>query len=144
MKTLFITTLAALCVLAGCSSKSRLADERQPTVRYVQVKNPDRELCTDDTLSPMEWINVPLARFANSSLELKGRTVSEQELLDWATTYYRTKVERGLWIEVSTESKGNAEHALLPLLRLYPDLQLRQVQFGFTCPKLWKTASRFQ
>ncbi|MGA7460704.1 MAG: hypothetical protein WBW69_10785 [Candidatus Korobacteraceae bacterium] len=138
MKTLFIATLAALCVLAGCSSKSRLADEREPTVSYVQVKNPERELCTDDTLSPVEWINVPFARFANSSLELNGRTVSEQELRDWAAKYYRTKVERGLWVEVSPESEGNAEHALLPLLRLYPDLQLRRVQFGFTCPKLQK------
>lgn len=104
----------------------------------MQVKNPVRELCTDDTLSPTEWINVPLARFAHSSLELNGRTISEQRLVDWAERYYKTKTERGLWLEISPEANADAEHALLPLLRLYPDLQLRQVDFGFTCPKLQK------
>jgi hypothetical protein len=138
LKALFITTFAVMCVVDGCSSNSPAVGARQPTVTCVQVKNPERELCTDDSLSPTEWINVPLARFAHSSLELNGRNVSEQGLLDWAEQYYTAKAERGLWVEISSESRANAEPALLPLLRLYPDLQLRQVDFGFTCPKLQK------
>jgi hypothetical protein len=137
IKALFIMSFAAIFVVSGCSTKSP-ERAKQPSVTYVQVKNPVRELCTDDTLSPTEWINVPLARFARSSLELNGRNISEQGLADWAERYYKTKAERGLWLEISPEANADAEHALLPLLRLYPDLQLRQVDFGFTCPKLQK------
>lgn len=96
VKLLFVATLAVMCALDACSSKSPMTDERQPAVTYVQVKNPERELCTDDTLSPTEWINVPLARFAQSGLELNRRNVSEQGLLDWAEKCYRTKAEKGL------------------------------------------------
>jgi hypothetical protein len=106
-------------------------------VRFEQVKNPEGEVCRDDTLSPTEWVNVPLARFTDT-IELNGRLMSEQDLQHWANTYYRNKAERALWVEVDTAGQAKADHALLPLLRTYPNLHLRQVEFGFSCPKLPK------
>jgi hypothetical protein len=81
---------------------------------------------------------VPLARFSGADVQLNGREVSEQEFAVWADDYFKRKAERVLYVQVSPDGKLNAEHVLTRIVRSYPDLHLRQVEFGFTCPKLTK------
>lgn len=144
MSRLLIPCVLAACFAAACSSKPPVQTRQQPTTPaavtafFVQVQDPTRELCTDDTLSSTEWVNVPLVRFSGSAISLNGRSTSEQQLSSWAETYYQPKVERALWVEVSPDGMENADRALLPLLRRFPDLHLRQVAFGFACPKVGK------
>lgn len=102
----------------------------------MTVQNPGRELCSDDALLPAPWVSVPLVRFSGSGARLNGRPVSDARLLEWATGYYATKAERALWVQISPEAASNAERALGAIVRKYPDLQLRQVDFNFSCPKV--------
>jgi hypothetical protein len=100
------------------------------------VQNPAEEMCRDDTSSPTEWFNVPVAVFTAATVKLNGRAVSEQALNVWANNYYKRKAERALWVQIPPDGNITAERALVQIVRVYPDLQLRQVEFGFTCPKL--------
>lgn len=95
-------------------------------------------MCRDDTLSPTEWFNVPFAVFSAGTVHLNARAASEQELNAWANQYYKAKAERALWVQISPDSTALAKRALTPIIRAYPDLQLRRVQFGFACPKVAK------
>jgi hypothetical protein len=141
-KPLIICVLA-VCFWAGCSSKSAVPiSKTSPVARqrisFIPVKDPVRELCTDDTLSRTEWINVPVVRFSGTAINLLGHTATPKDLQDWAMKYYEDKAERGLWVQIAPGSDGNAEQALVPLVRMLPDLQVRQVEFGFSCPKIHK------
>lgn len=102
----------------------------------IPVNNPVREVCTDDTLSPTDYFNVPIARFAGASIELNGREVTPDGLYEWAQKHYKHKAERALHVQIAPDGMANANNALAPLSRLHPDLRLRRVEFGFTCPKL--------
>jgi len=87
-------------------------------------------------LSRTEWFNVPVVRFSGTAIDLFGQATTTQDLQDWAKKYYEHKVERALWVQVAPGNVENAERALLPLVRMFPDLQVRQVDFGFSCPKI--------
>jgi hypothetical protein len=131
----------AVCLWGGCSSKSSLpAPKASPTaplhVSLIPVENPVDQLCYDDTLSRTEWFNVPIAKFSGTAIDLLGRPATTKDLQHWATGYYEHKVERALWVQIAPGSVGNAEQALVPLVRMFPDLQVRQVEFGFSCPKI--------
>jgi TonB family protein len=132
----------AMFLSSGCSSKPSIPAPVQPTpaapvsASFAVVGNPVRELCTDDTYSQTEWFNGPVARFSSSVIDLNGRTVTVQELQDWAANYYKRKAERVLWVQVAPDAMTNAERTMMTLLRVFPDLRVRQVEFGFTCPKL--------
>jgi hypothetical protein len=138
MKKSAIACVLALGAASGCTSRTPHAEQQQPTLNYTQVQNPAREMCRDDTLSPTELFNVPLAVFDAGTVQLNGRAASERELSEWADEYYKARAERALWVQISPESAALAERALIPIVRVYPDLQLRRVQFGFTCPKVAK------
>ena len=125
----------ALCLVAGCSPKTPLAVHSQVHVVFQSVQDPSSELCRDDTHSRTDYIAVPLVRFVGSKIELNGGQSSEAELLDWAQKKYKNMAEQVLWIQVSADDKPRAEHALLPLVKSLPQLQLRLVDPGFTCSK---------
>jgi hypothetical protein len=128
-QTISYIWVSALCLMTGCSSKSKV--EVSPQVRV-------QELCTDDTLSRTDYVNVPLVRVVGPRIELNGAPVPERELLDWAQKKYRNLPELALWVQVSPERSPIAERALLPLVQSLPQLQLRRVAPDFTCPKLRK------
>jgi len=130
-----------VCLWGGCSSKSSLpAPKASPIVplhiSFIPVENPVDQLCYDDALSRTEWFNVPAAKFSGTAIDLLGRPATTKDLQDWAMRYYEHKVERALWVQIAPGSVGNAEQALGPLVRMFPDLQVRQVEFGFSCPKI--------
>jgi hypothetical protein len=136
----------AVCVWSGCQSKSGLqsakADPVTPQrVSFIPVNNPVDQLCYDDTRSRTEWFNAPVAKFSGTAIDLLGRPATTSDLQNWAMKYYEQKAERGLWVEIAPGSVGNAEQALLPLVRMFPDLQVRQVEFGFSCPKIHHQSS---
>ena len=137
---LIICALAA-CSWSGCQSKSALQSATAgPTsprhVSFIFVNDPVDQLCYDDTRSRTEWFNVPVAKFSGAAIDLLGRPATTKVLQDWATKHYEHKVGRELWVQIAPGSVGNAEKALLPLVRMFPDLQVRQVEFGFSCPKI--------
>jgi hypothetical protein len=125
----------ALCFLAGCSSKAPLAAPPEVQVVFQPFQGPSSELCRDDTHNGTDYINVPLVRFVGSKIELNGAQSSEAELLDWAQKKYKNMAEQALWVQVAPDDKPRAEHALLPLVKSLPQLQLRQVDPSFTCSK---------
>jgi len=57
-------------------------------------------------------------------------------LQDWASEYLERKAERALWVQIAEGSVEDAEKALEPLVRMFPDLHVRQVEFGFSGPKI--------
>ncbi len=131
----------AVCFWGGCQSKSALQTAKTSPiaplhVSFIPVEDPISQLCTDDTLSQTEWFNVPVVRFSGTAIDLFGRTTTTHDLQHWAKKYYEHKVERALWVQIAPGDVENAERALLPLVRIFPDLQLRQVDFGFSCPKI--------
>jgi len=128
-----IAVVLALAVAIGCYSKPQKPQVEPLTFR--QVQNPAEEMCRDDTLSPTGWFNVPVAVFTASTVELNGQPSSERELATWAHDYYKAKSEKALWVKISADGTVTAERALTPLIRTYPDLQLRRVDFDFRCPK---------
>jgi hypothetical protein len=130
--------ISALCLLAGCSSKSKVEEHPRAKVMFQEVQNPQRELCTDDTLSRTEYINVPLVRLTGTTIALNGLSVSERELLDWAQKKYKNLPEQALWVQISPDNGAIADRALLPLVQSLPQLQLRRVAPEFSCPKLRK------
>jgi len=69
--------------MLNCSSKPSLETPPQIRVVFEPVSDPVRELCTDDSSHRTDYINVPLVRFAGSTMELNGVSLSEPELLDW-------------------------------------------------------------
>ncbi len=120
----------AVCFSVGCSSRSSLPTPMASPmaslhVTFIPVDNPVDQLCYDDTLSRTEWFNAPVAKFSGAAIDLFGRPVTTKDLQDWATKYYEHKVERALWVQIAPDSVGNAEQALLPLVRMFPDLQVR-------------------
>jgi hypothetical protein len=130
----------AVCFQGGCQSKPPLQTATTSPiaplhVSFIPVEDPICQLCTDDTLSRTEWFNVPVVRFSGGAIDLFGRTTTARDLQDWAKEYYEHKVERGLWVQIAPADVENAERALLPLVRMFPDLQVRRVDFGFSCPK---------
>lgn len=131
-----------VCLWDGCSSKSSSSSSPATTpnpplhVSFLPVENPVNVMCTDDTLTRTEWFNVPVVRFSGSTIKIFGRTVTTQELQDWATKYYYNKAERGLWVQIAPGSLGSAEDRLLPLVRMFPDLHVFHVEFEFSCPKI--------
>ena len=131
----------AVCFWGGCQSKSALQSAKTSPitplhVSFIPVEDPVSQLCYDDTLSRTEWFNAPVVRFSGPTIDLFGRKATTKELQDWAKEYYEHKVERALWVQIAPGNVGNAEQALLPLVRMFPDLQVRQVEFGFSCPKI--------
>lgn len=130
-----------VCFWGGCQSKPELQSAKMspiapPHVSFIPVEDPISQLCTDDTMSRTEWFNVPVVRFSGAAIDLFGRTTTPHDLQEWAKKYYEHKVERGLWVQIAPGDVENAERELLPLVRMFPDLQLRQVDFGFSCPKI--------
>ena len=139
-KMLHIVCALAVCYSGGCQSKSTLQTANTnplapPHVTFIPVKDPISQLCTDDTMSRTDWFNVPYVRLSGTAIELFGRTTTAHDLQDWAKEYYEQKVERALWVQIAPGQIENTERALSPLVRMFPDLQVRQVDFGFTCPK---------
>ena len=59
-----------------------------------------------------------------------------EALRAWAKEYYEHKFERVLYVQILPDSRSDAERATLSLTRMFPDLRVRQVEFGFTCPKI--------
>ena len=135
---LAICTAAYLC--CGCSPKSQPAPKASSIaevhVSFIPVKDPVIQLCTDDTLSRTDYFNAPVAKFSGTTIDLFGRTATTKDLEEWAAKYYEHKVARALWVQIAPGSVDNAERALVPLIRMFPDLQARQVEFGFSCPKI--------
>jgi len=129
-----IAVAVALAVAVGCYSKPQKPQVEPLTFR--QVQNPAHEMCRDDTESPTEWFNVPIAVFTAATVQLNGRPSSAEALNRWGDDYYRTKFEKALWVKISADGNKTAERALAPLIRTYPDLQLRRVDFEFQCPKI--------
>ena len=130
----------ALCFWAGCSPKSASTKKAIPTaspqISFILVEDPVNQLCYDDTASRTEWFNAPVVRFSGDTIDLFGRPGTPKDLEDWVSKYYEHKVERALWVQIAPGSFDNAELALVPLVRMFPDLQIRQVEFGFNCPKI--------
>ena len=138
MKRHFIvlTCSFALCLMPSCSQEPQLKTSPQVRVAFQTVKNPAGEMCRDDTLHPVDYINVPFVRFVGSTIELNGAPSSERELLDWAEKKYKNTAEQALWIQVSREDMPRAEHALMPLIQSWPGIDFRLVDPSFTtCPK---------
>ena len=140
-KTLLTIFALASCFWAGCSPKSSAPTEKTNAtaplqVSFIPVENPvSKGLCNDDTLSPTEYFNAPVVRFSGTAIDLFGRPVKPKDLQDWAMKYYEHKVARGLWVQIAPGSVGNAEQALAPVVRMFPDLHLFQIEYGFSCPK---------
>ena len=131
----------AVCFWGGCQSKPALQSAKTspiapPHVSFIPVEDPVSQLCTDDTRSRTEWFNVPVVRFSGAAIDLFGRTATTKNLQDWGMKYYQSKAERALWVEIAPGSVGNAEQALAPLVRMFPDLHVFQVEFGFSCPMI--------
>jgi hypothetical protein len=140
-KTSAISICASvLCLMPACSERAPLSKvSPQVRVAFETVQNPAQELCTNDTLSRTDWVNVPLVRFAGSTIELNGALSSEHELLDWAQKKYRNMAEQALWVQISPEDRPAAERALLPLIQSLPNLHLRLVDDpSFTCQRQQK------
>jgi hypothetical protein len=131
-----IAVTVALVVAIGCYSKPQKPQAN--TITFRQVQNPAQEMCRDDTLSPTEWFNVPVAVFTASTVQLNGKVSSERQLASWARHYYKTKAEKALWVKISADGTLKAERALTPLIQTYPDLRLRLVDFNFHCPNVPK------
>ncbi len=131
-----IAVALALAFAIGCYSKPQKPQVALLTFRPVQ--NPAQEMCRDDTESPTDWFNVPVAEFTGSTVQLNGHLSSERELAAWAHDYYKAKAEKALWVEISPDGMGTAERALKPIIQTYPDLQLRRVDFDFRCPNVPK------
>ena len=144
MNRLLILSGVALCLSAGCSSQpsphgAHLLTPAAPlSALFVPVPNPVHELCTDDTDSRTEWFNQPVVKFSGRAMELNGRAATMEALREWAREYYEHKIERLLYVQISPEARSDAERAMLSLTRMFPDLHVRQVEFGFTCPKIQK------
>lgn len=134
-------SVLTLCVASACSSAPSPQAPAQPrltapiTSIITPVQNPVRALCIDDSFSPTEWFNAPVLRFSKNRMGFGQHEISEQELMAWAKEYYKTKAYRGLFIEFQPESSPKVNHVLTMLLQAYPDMHLRQVEYGFTCPK---------
>jgi len=140
MNRLFICGLGLL-FSSGCSSKPSVPAPQQHLAAplhalFIPVENPVGEMCRDDTFSLTEWFNVPVARFAGTAINLNGRDVTADGLYGWAEKYYERKSDRVLYVQIEADSMANAEHALEPIVRLYPSFMVRRVEVGFTCPKL--------
>jgi hypothetical protein len=103
---------------------------------FEEVQNPLRELCTDDTLSRTEYVNVPLVRMEGTKIALNGASVSAKDLLDWAQKKYKNLPEQALWVQGVPDNSAIAERVLLALVQSLPHLQLRKVAPQFACPKL--------
>jgi hypothetical protein len=70
-------------------------------------------------------------------MKLNGTAATMEALREWAKEYYEHKFERVLYVQISPDSRSDAERAMLSLTtRMFPDLHVRQVEFGFTCPKI--------
>ena len=142
MNRLLTLSGLALCLLAGCSSEpaphgARLSPPAAPlSALVVPVPNPVEELCTDDTHSHTEWFNQPVVKFSGQGIERNGRAETMEALLEWGKNYSERKVERVLYVQISPDSRSDAERAISPLTRMFPDLHVRQVEFGFSCPKI--------
>jgi hypothetical protein len=119
--------------MLSCSSRPPLETTPQVRVVFEPVTDPVRELCTDDSSHRTDYINVPLVRFIGSTMELNGVPSSERELLDWAQKKYPIMAEQALWVQLSPENRPIAERALLPVVKSFPRLHLRQVDSGFMC-----------
>jgi len=141
MSGMVLAIALLLCVLSGCSSKP-IAESRHPnptapaSMQFVPVQNPVRELCTDDTLSHTEWFNHPVVVFSGNVIQVGGQAATLESLRESASKYYEHKAERVMWVQIGPNGKANAERATKLLSRQFPDLQVRQVEYGFTCPKL--------
>lgn len=140
-KRLLILGGLALCFSGGCSSTAPVPTATSSPAAplhasFIPVENPVRELCTDDTLSQTEWFNHPVVRFSGTAIDLNARAVTTKELHDWASKYFERKAERALWVQIAEGHVGDAEQALEPLVRMYPDLHVRQIEFDFSCPKI--------
>ena len=138
--TLTICALA-VCLWTGCHSKPALPSDKTGSmtpldVSFIPVDDPVSEMCYDDTHSRTEWFNVPNVRFSGNAIVLNGRTTTANDLREWAKKYYEHKVERGLWVQIAPGDVANAERVLIPVVQMFPDLQVRQVEFGFSCPKI--------
>ncbi len=129
----FISTIV-LFALMGCESKPQQSP--LASLKLHTVDNPAAEMCRDDTLTPTERFNVPVVIITAASIQLNGQVASEQQLKTWANDYYKNRTERALWVEIAPDGAANAQYALRPIAEIYPELQLRQVRFGFVCPKL--------
>jgi len=144
MNRLLILSGVALCLSAGCSTgpsphSALLSTPAAPSsALFVPVPDPVHELCTDDTYSRTDWFNQPVVKFSGRALELNGRAATIEALREWAREYYEHKIERLLYVQISPEARSDAERAMLSLTRMFPDLHVRQVEFGFTCPKIQK------
>ena len=142
MNRLLILSGFVLYLSAGCSSmpSPHVAPPSNPaaqlSVLFVPVLNPVRELCTDDTLSRTEWFNQPVVKFSGRAIELNNTAATMETLRDWARKYYEHKVERVLYVQISPDSRSDAARVLLLLTQLLPDLHVRLVEFGFSCPNI--------
>lgn len=124
--------LSALFLMPGCSQPAGVS-AAQVRLVYQQVQDPVRELCTDDTMSITQYVNVPLVRFVGTTINLNGNAVSQEQLVTWTEHNYRNLAEQALWVQIAPGSEAEAERSLLPLVVALPKLQLRRVQFSFSC-----------
>lgn len=116
--------------------------ELQPLhLPFIPLQNPEM-LCIDDTHSPTESFQFPVVRFSATTIDLGGRKATAKDLLDWAMRYYDDKAVRVLFVQIAPGSDGNAEQAIKPLVLVFPNLYVRQVDFGFSCPKIHRKALR--
>lgn len=87
--------VSAMSLMMSCSTNTPVSAPHSRIV-FPTVPTPVLELCTDDTLSRTDYINVPIVRFAGSKIELNGAQWSEQELLEWAQGRYKSLPEEAL------------------------------------------------
>jgi len=125
--------VSTLYLTLNCSSKPSTEITPKAQVVFEPVTDPVRELCTDDSSHRTDYFNVPLVRFVGSTMELNGRPSSDRELLDWAQKRYPKMAEQALWVQVEPDDRAIAESALLPVVKSFPQLHVRQVDLGFTC-----------
>ena len=136
-----ISSTLLLCLLSACSSKPNVElSQSSPTASastsFIRAQNPVRELCMDDTLSRTEWFNQPVVAFIGNEIQVGGKAATIDSLKESASKYYEHKAERVMFIQVGPDGTVNAERATKLLVERFPDLQVRQVEYGFTCPKL--------
>lgn len=131
-----VFSCALLALTVGCSHRQPLKATQQVKVVFEPIPHIIQELCTNDTLSRTDYINVPVVRLTDSKIVLNGSAISETELLDWGTKKFANSAEQYLWVQVSPQSKPFAEQVLSPLVQSLPRLHLREVDSSFACPKL--------
>jgi hypothetical protein len=113
--------LITSCLLAGC------ARHPSPGFTLEHVRDPIKELCTDDTFSRTAYINAPFVQFQDSAIRLNGAAASELQLKEWAQRKYSRLPEQARWVQISPTSEPRAARVLASLAEASPRLHLREV-----------------